>query len=129
MRVLIADDSALLRKNISKLITSSFPDSLIIEAEDVSTALDAVATGEIDAVVLDLQMPGGGGFEVLESIRGRGENYPVIVLTNHATEHFRQRSYELGADYFLDKSNEYEKILDLFKSIAASSGENNSIME
>ncbi len=119
MRVLIADDSALLRKNISKLITSALPDSLIIEAEDISTALKAISAGSIDAVVLDLQMPGGSGFEVLEFIREKKESYPVFVLTNHATEHFRQRSYELGADYFFDKSNEYERIVDLLKGIAA----------
>ena len=123
MKVLIADDSALLRKNISKLIVSAFPDGIISEAEDVGPAMEAVSSRKFDVVILDLQMPGGSGFDVLEHIKKTANTCPVIILTNHATEHFRQKSEELGADFFLDKSNEYERIVDLLKNITTDRGE------
>lgn len=123
MKVLIADDSDLLRKNISRLIVSALPNSTISETTNVAHTLVEVRAEKYDAIILDLQMPDGSGFDVLENLRGAKINCPVIILTNHATEHYRQKSVELGADYFLDKSNEYEQIVYLLKKIAACGSE------
>lgn len=123
MKVLIADDSALLRKNISRLIVSALPNSTISETTNVAHTLVEVRAEKYDAIILDLQMPDGSGFDVLEYLRGAKINCPVIILTNHATEHYRQKSVELGADYFLDKSNEYEQIVDLLIKITPGGSE------
>jgi DNA-binding NarL/FixJ family response regulator len=69
-------------------------------------------------VILDIRVPGGSGFEVLQNIK-QGQAAPiVIVLTNYPYSVYRQKCLQAGADFFLDKSTEFDQIpalLEQFK--------------
>jgi DNA-binding NarL/FixJ family response regulator len=112
-KILIVDDSAVMRRNLSKLIGSHTEISCVIEAETVDTAIQRINDEWPDVVVVDLQLSDETGFEILE-FTVRQEHAPiVIVLTNFPSVENRRRAKSLGASYFFDKSFEYEKVIDV----------------
>ena len=117
MHVLIADDSKLIRKNLIKLIKPIEGITHISEAEDISPTFKILNTTLPEVLILDLQMPEGNGLEVLSYIQEKHLKVKVIVLTNHVTEYYRKKSMELGAEYFYDKSNEFNKVITLLSSM------------
>jgi DNA-binding NarL/FixJ family response regulator len=115
--ILIADDSQLIRENLSKLIESSPVHARILTAPEVHSAIIALQRDEVDVLILDIQMPGGTGFEVLAYMKSMESRPYTIVLTNYAGPRLRDRSMELGADRFFDKSNEYEELIDVLEEL------------
>lgn len=117
MKVLIADDSTLIRMNLRKLLSSVKTISGVLVAQDVPSTIEQLTSAKPDVVILDIQMPGGTGFDVLKFIQETNLSITTIVLTNFASENNKKKSIELGADYFFDKSNEYERILDVLNTV------------
>ena len=117
MHVLIADDSAPIRRNLGKLLRPVEGITQISEAEDVAHALEQLERDTPDVLVLDLQMPDGSGLEVLAVVREKRLEVKVIVLTTFATEHNRRRCGELGADFFFDKTREYGKVAEVIERL------------
>lgn len=72
-----------------------------------------------DLVVLDIHMPGGSGFEVLEYIRATPElrRMPVIVFTGHPDPSYIKKAYELGANSFLTKPQQFQNTVELVSSL------------
>jgi two-component system phosphate regulon response regulator PhoB len=100
--VLICDDEAVLRE----LIAIALADRCRVrEAGTVEEALEAVAVETPDVVVLDLMVPGGGGLEVLRTLRGSRElrDVPVVVVSAWADDAHREEAEGEGADVFLAK--------------------------
>jgi len=71
-------------------------------------------------VILDLQLKQGTGLGVLKALAPvRPAGTKVIVLTNYAIPQYRDRSLALGADYFFDKSREYDRVRNVLEELAA----------
>ena len=115
MRVLLADDSDLLRGLLRDAIEEVDGVEVVAEAADGAAALDGVAAHRPSVVVLDLQMPVVGGLTALERLRAAGERARVIVLTNHAEPAYRAACLEAGADRFFDKSTDMDRMLDVLR--------------
>ncbi|MDQ2670783.1 MAG: sigma 54-interacting transcriptional regulator, partial [Gemmatimonadota bacterium] len=79
-------------------------------ASNGPAALQAAESGEVDCMVLDLEMPGMDGFEVLETLRHRGDETPVIVYTGTGDYDRCIRAVRLGADGFIDKAEPVERV-------------------
>ena len=86
-------------------------------ASDYNEASMYVSEDKPDVVLLDINLPGKNGIEILKKIRISGHQCKVIMLTNHADEYYRQQCKELGADFFLDKSNDFAKVPDIISKI------------
>lgn len=108
MRILIADDSDLVRERLAARIASIPRVTEVAHAADGEMALAAIATGEISVVVLDIHMPLMNGFEVLKELGARECQVPVIVLTENLAYH--HYALELGAAYSFDKASEIENV-------------------
>ncbi|MFN3244032.1 MAG: response regulator transcription factor [Planctomycetota bacterium] len=83
-------------------------------AEHVLTgprALERMAKGGIDLLILDVMLPGKDGFEVLEELRGRGDDTPVLILSARADDQDRIRGLELQADDYLTKPFNLRELL------------------
>ena len=63
-------------------------------------------------------MPDGNGIEVLKSIKNSNSKIKVIILTNYPFPQYKKICMEFGADYFFDKSNDFNKIIDIVKEIS-----------
>ena len=110
MKILIADDSDLLRLSIRKLLQPIEDIQQVYEAETPQAAIAMIAGYYPDVVILDLRFASGTGFDVMDYLIEHDLDMLVIVLTNFATSHNKQKSYDMGAHFFFDKSHEYEKL-------------------
>jgi DNA-binding NarL/FixJ family response regulator len=117
LKVLVVDDSAPVRHRLIELI-STLPGVEILEAAQASEARHAIRSGRPDVVVLDLHMPGGSGIEVLEALREDGPRPTTIVLTNDPTPQSRVACFRIGADFFLDKTTEFQQAVDIIAGLA-----------
>jgi DNA-binding NarL/FixJ family response regulator len=117
MKLLLADDSPLLRENLQKLMRPVDTINHIYESEDVPATIEAIDTNKPEVIILDIRMPGGSGFDVLEHLKQRQQSPIVIVLTNYATDYNREKCFRLGAKYFFDKTKEFEKVIDVLKTL------------
>ena len=123
VNVIIVDDSTEIR-TLFKEIFSEYPEiHLVADTDDVSEALLSVCATHPDYVILDISMPKGSGFTLLEEIRSRNISSKVIMCTNYSAGGYRTRAKDLGADYFFDKSTEFEKIIGVITASLAVSSE------
>lgn len=106
--ILVVDDEPNIR--LMFLTALEVRGRLVMPAPNGQAALDRLAEGGYDVVLLDLQMPGLGGMEVLEALRARGDDVPVIVVTAHGSIPDAVRAMRLGAVDFLSKPVTPEQI-------------------
>lgn len=109
-RVLIVDDSTVIRQRIRAMVHALDHVTVVGEAGDGEAGLEAVREIQPDVVILDIMMPGPSGLDVLQQIKAQPDPPAVIVLTNYPYSAFRQRSTALGAEHFLVKSTEFDRI-------------------
>lgn len=114
LSVIIVDDSDDLRSKIKEFV-ETFPHVDIIgEANNGADAIELINKKQPDYLILDIQMPIMSGIEVLKKLKDDLEKIDVIILTNHAEEMYRKKCLELGAKYFLDKTNDLHKLQEIF---------------
>jgi len=104
IRVLVADDHALIRAGIIALLESLERVEVVGQAEDGGQALDLIEKLSPDVVLLDLQMPGKSGFEVLRETTARFPAVKIVALSVHDSQEYAVRAVESGAAGFLPKS-------------------------
>jgi DNA-binding NarL/FixJ family response regulator len=119
IRVLVADDSALVRKRLIALLSSIGNVEIVGQAWDTAETITSVRESKPDIVILDIQMPDGNGIDVLVSIRRERPAPKVIMLTNYPFVQYRRRCMEAGASYFFDKSSEFHKIPQAIEQLSA----------
>ena len=117
MRVFIVDDSRVVVERLADLLNDVPGVELVGRANDVPAAIHSIPESNPDAIILDLQMPGGSGLEVLRSIRLSRPSLWVLVCTNYPYPQYREECISAGADYFLDKSAEFEKIPGILRDL------------
>lgn len=104
IRALIADDHALVRAGIRALVEKIDGVTVVAEAGQVSEALRLISELKPDLILLDITMPDGNGFDVLESVVKESSDTRVIVLTVHDAAEYALRALREGAAGFLPKS-------------------------
>ena len=115
--VLIVDDAPLLRQRLKERLERIDGAMIIGQAEDVQGGIDAFRTLTPDAVILDIQMPGGTGIDVLEKIKRERPGTVVIMLTNYPMPQLMKKSHQAGADYFFDKCSEFESAIRVIREL------------
>ena len=121
IKVVIADDSLIVRERLTTMLVELAGVEVVGQAEDVATAINAIERLQPDVVILDIRMPGGSGIDVLRQIKRDGTGPMVIILTNYPYPGYRQRCLQAGADFFLDKSAEFDQIPALVDRLKQSS--------
>ncbi len=110
--LLIVDDSKSLRTKIKKMIENILNEMEIQEAENLQEAIELINERYPDILIIDLSLPDGSGFEILEKFQNNLKYSLKIILTNYPYEKFRERADELGADFFFDKSIDQDKMIN-----------------
>lgn len=110
LRVLLVEDSPLLVQRISELVHAVPRVQLAGVAGSETEALARLESGDIDAVILDLQLHTGSGFGILRALHRRSNGPYVVVFTNFAIGAYRDTAMALGASHFLDKSRDYDRL-------------------
>lgn len=110
LRIFLVEDAAAIRQRLIVLLERCEGVALVGTAASVADATTAILAVRPDALVLDLRITGGSGLQVLRSVRPALPGMRVAVMTNFATEQYRKASLAAGADAFLDKSMEFDRI-------------------
>lgn len=108
-RVLVVDDDGANRTVVRAILSAA--GLRVSEAADAFSALDLIDRQRPHAVLLDITMPGMDGLGLLDNLRHRGVEVPVVVLTGHGDEFTATQCLEAGADAFLDKPPERAELL------------------
>jgi len=118
-RVVLADDHPLFRSAVASLLRSSdqFSFDIVASIRTGNECLQAVRRHNPDLLILDLNMPGMDGFEVLEALDGRWSEMKVLVLTAYDDCKLAKKAFKLGADGYVLKSSEPGEILQAVESI------------
>jgi DNA-binding NarL/FixJ family response regulator len=110
MKIVIADDSALWRDRIKSILIDINEVIVVGEAENGTNALQLISEKEPDLAIIDIRMPEMNGIELLKKIRELKMKVKIIILTNYPYPQYKKRCFEVGADYFLSKIEDFEEI-------------------
>ncbi|WP_277041580.1 response regulator transcription factor [Caballeronia mineralivorans] len=118
LKIFLVEDSPLVRRRIAALIGAIKGVEIVGEAEDASDALSGIAAGEADVVIVDLRLTGGSGLDVLAGLAQSSRPVITIVLTNYSSAVIREACLAAGANYFFDKTSEFNLARDVIERIA-----------
>jgi DNA-binding NarL/FixJ family response regulator len=109
-RIFLVEDSAIIRERLLRLLEGLDGVEIVGDADTATAAIAGIAATAPDVVVLDIKLRNSSGIDVLRHIKNRLQGIKVIMLTNYATGEYRRRCFEAGAEYFLDKTNEFQRL-------------------
>ena len=123
MRILIIEDERRLAQTLADIITGSKDIADI--CHEGKSGLDSALSGIYDAVIMDVMLPGIGGFEIVRKMRENGSTTPVLMLTAKTELEDRITGLDNGADYYLTKPFQKTELLACIRAITR---RGNSIM-
>jgi DNA-binding NarL/FixJ family response regulator len=109
-RIFLVEDSAIIRERLLRLLEALDGVEVVGGADTATDAIDGIVAAVPDVVVLDIKLRNSSGIDVLRHIKNRLPSITVIMLTNYASCEYCRRCFEAGAEYFLDKTNEFQKL-------------------
>lgn len=119
LKVFIVEDSPIIRERLLALLGSIEGAAAVGQASSAEEAIDAILQAQPDAVVLDLKLSAGSGFDVLRAVHERAPGIDLYMLSNFAAEPYRRMAARLGARDFFDKSNEFQRVREVLTARAA----------
>ena len=119
MRILIADDHAVVRHGLKQILVDEYKRAEFGEARTGQEALGRIWKEKWDIVILDVTMPGRGGLEVLKEIKAARPKLPVLVLSMHPEDQFAVRVLKAGASGYMTKESAPEELVGAVKKILA----------
>ncbi len=118
LKILIVDDTEIVLERLFDMIVELESVDSVLKSNSYNQTVELIKQQAPDVILLDLQMPGKNGIELLKYVK---RNYPAVktmIVTNSASEFYRELCESLGADFFIDKSTEFEKIPRIIEAIS-----------
>ncbi len=109
-RVLLVEDSVLLSERLVELISDTDGIVTIAVVATEHEAVEAIQKHRPDAIILDLRLKEGTGFGVMRFVNTLPARPQTVVITNYALPQYRKRAEALGVRYFLDKTQEFDRL-------------------
>jgi two-component system, NarL family, invasion response regulator UvrY len=119
MKILIADDHAIVREGLKQYVKTLEEVSLIDEANEGNEAWTKIKNGNYDLVILDVSMPGMSGLDVLRNMKERNIQSRVLILSVHPQEQYAIQAIKMGASGYLSKDSAFQELTLAIKKIAA----------
>ncbi len=119
LNILLVDDSQLVIQRLFEIMGELECVNSLTEANSYQQAIGVLANNPVDVVLMDIQIPGKNGIELLRFIK---KNYPsviTIMLTNQVNKSYKELCKAMGCDHYIDKSKEFESIAGLLESYMA----------
>lgn len=117
--IYIVDDSAAIRSRLADMLGRMSGVRVVGEAGAAPQAVADILSLRPHSVLLDLNLDGSSGMQVLRAIHPQAPNIVFVVLTNHAEPQYRRACERAGASYFLDKSTEFHRVPGVIAEIAS----------
>lgn len=119
VRVLVADDHAVVRHGLKLIVAEEFHLLHFGEARNSQEVLEQTSGQEWDIVILDITMPGRSGLDVLKELKQLHPKLPVLVLSMHPEDQFAVRVLKAGASGYMTKENAPEELVKAIKKVLA----------
>jgi two-component system, NarL family, invasion response regulator UvrY len=111
IKIIIADDHAVVRKGLIQILHESFPRAQITEVTDAESLLKKVFQETWDLVISDISMPGASGLDILQQIKQHYPKLPVLILSMYSEDLYAIRALKAGASGFLNKDFDTEELV------------------
>jgi DNA-binding NarL/FixJ family response regulator len=125
LKIFIVDDSMPIVVRLTNILSGEENLKIVGIANNATKAIEYIAKSNPDVVILNIHMPDGNGIDILKQIKKEKPSTIVLMLTNYTESDYRKICMKEGADFFLDKSIEFEKIIDICKTLAMQNNKTN----
>jgi len=129
LTVFLADDSVFIRERLQAMLAELTGVEVIGQAADGIEAVNSIGELKPDVVVLDIRMPGKNGMEVLWELKTLEPAPCVIILTSYHYPQYRKKCLDMGADYFLNKSADFDRLFTVMKRLRQKAGRQRDLKE
>lgn len=117
IRVALVDDHPVFRTGLKHLLELEADMAVVREGKNGADALDIAAAGEVDALVLDVSMPGLSGLEALREVRKIAPALRILAVSGYAEEHYGKQMIQRGADGYVNKGRDPEELVAALRCI------------
>src|SRR5215472_1331510 len=117
MRILIADDHAVVRRGLRETLAEAFSRVTFGEAKTAQEALENVARQDWDVLILDISMPGKSGLDILDDLHRLRPRLPILLLSMHPEGQFARRALKAGAAGYLTKESVPEELKEAVRRV------------
>jgi DNA-binding NarL/FixJ family response regulator len=117
MKVLVADDHAIVRKGLKQILLDEYPFGEIEECSNAEELLQKANDGKWDVIISDISMPGRSGLEALHQIRLLHPRLPVLILSMHPEEQYAIRALKAGASGYCSKDQAHEELVNAVRKV------------
>lgn len=119
LKIVIADDHALIREGIKKIVNEEPDLKLVGETSNPFEVVDLCKNTQADVIVLDISMPGKSGLDVLKEIKTLSPSTKVLMMTMLPEDQFAKRALKAGASGYITKDNQPEEILKAIRKVSS----------
>jgi DNA-binding NarL/FixJ family response regulator len=119
IRVLIADDHAVVRRGVRQILEAEHDIELVGEASEYSEIRRRLKETQCDVLILDVQMPGKNGLEVVKNLRDEVPRLAVLMLSTYPEDQYAVRALKAGARGYITKTTAPERIVEAVRTVAA----------
>ena len=124
MRILIADDHAVVRRGLKEILADALPGAVFSEAGNGDEVLSHLEKTPVSLLVLDISMPGRSGMDVLRDVKHTYPRMPVIILSCQPEEQYAVRCLKAGAAAYINKESAAEELAKATKKMAPANAAN-----
>lgn len=117
IKILIADDHAVVRKGLKQILVEEYPSARIGEVSDAEGLLSEVVKDEWNLVICDMNMPGRSGLDALTQIKQVAPQLPVLIMSMYPEDQYALRVLKAGASGYLGKENIHDDIIRAVQTV------------
>ncbi len=117
IRILIADDHAIVRRGMKQILLEQYPSADIAEAGDAETLVAKVVEGGWDIVITDMNMPGRSGLDALHQIKQIDPALPVLIMSMYPEDQYALRVIKAGASGYLGKETIHDNLVNAIETV------------
>jgi two-component system invasion response regulator UvrY len=117
LRILIADDHAIIRKGLKQILLEEYPSAIIEEVNDAEEVIKKTISDEWDIIICDLSMPGRSGLDVVQQVKQNFPKLPVLILSIHPEEQYAIRVLRAGAAGYLSKDAATQELVNAVQRV------------
>lgn len=118
IKILIADDHAIVRKGLKQILSETSDMVVAAEAADGRQCLELVWKNDLDLVLLDIAMPGRGGMDILKQLKHEKPKLPILMLSMYSEEQYAVRALKAGASGYLTKESAPEELIAAIQKVS-----------
>jgi len=117
IRILIADDHAIVRKGLRQILLEQYPTAVIGEAADAEALITSIINEQWDLVICDMNMPGRSGLDALHQIKQISPKLPVLIMSMYPEDQYALRVLKAGASGYLGKETIHDDIIKAIETV------------